>query len=285
MHPIAQLTADLDRATGWEGKHWVYLQEPHEFPIMMMAHDDRIPSSVPYPLDDVVQDCFSHLWRGEVMNKYLTSSASYMMALAIHEKVGTIYISGLEMASTSEYTYQRDGMAYLVGLANGRGIDVVLMEQSGLLKAKLYSYEGGQQVDRDTIIRHLRKYDTQVSHFLVHPSLDLYRAQGAVTALDALLGHTSLEFIGRQGLERNLQKYESQHAQAVGYYNKFVTTQAEGQKWGPILMQCEGAILAYRNLIEVCDLQEPDLRIIPLTHFIELKKVQPAEPELIAQEK
>jgi len=280
MHPLAQLTADLDKPTKWEGKHWIYLQQPHEFPIYMMAHDDRIPASVEYPLGDVCVDLFGKLRRRGVPNVYLTSSASFMLALAIHEGVDEVYIAGLEMASGSEYTYQRDGFAYMVGLANGRGIHVELPENTGLFKAAIYSYEGGQFIYRETIEKHLAEYWRQYDEGLIAPNQNTYRADGAVRALTELLAHTDLPFIGRQGLERSLQKYGSQHSQAMGYYNKFVTTQEDGQKWGPILMQCEGAIQAYENMIEVCDLQEPNLAIHEITHFVELNKVRPEMVEV-----
>jgi len=271
IHPIWQLTADLDKATRWEGKHWVWLQEPHPFPIYMMECDPRIPESKVYPLDEICDDCFAHLKRGEVMNKYLTSSASLLVAMAIHEKYDEIYLAGFEMKSGSEYGYQRDGLAYLVGLANGRGIDVILPENTGFLKAKIYSYEGGQMVTREVIQQHLENYQSQFSALMLLEQKDarIYRAHGAIMALTALIENTSLPFLGRQGLEHTLQLYGEQHSEAMGYYNKF----EDKERWGPILMQAEGAIQAYENLIDVCDLQEPNLAIHEIAHFVELKKV------------
>jgi hypothetical protein len=271
MHPIEQLTADLDRATKWEGKHWIWLQEPHPFPIYMMRTDPRIPASVEYPLDDICDDIFSHLWRADALNKYLTSSASFLMAMAIHEKYNTIYLAGFEMKSGSEFGYQRDGLAYLTGLANGRGIPVILPENTGFLKAKIYSYEGGQLVMRDVIVQHLENYQAQFKALVdSHDTTpQVYRAQGAVLSLSALLEKSSLPFMGRQGLEHTLQMYSNQYNESMGYVNKFGP-----EKFGPAMMMAEGAIQAYENLIEVCDLQEPDLRIHEIAHFIQLNKVQ-----------
>ena len=271
MHPIEQLSADLDRATKWEGKHWEWLQEPHPFPIYMMQPDPRIPASVEYPLEEICRDCFSHLWRFNARNRYLTSSASYLMAMAIHEQYTTIFLSGFEMASGSEYTYQRDGLAYLTGLADGRGITVILPENTGFLKAKLYSYEGGQMVSREVIQEHLDNYQAQFVGLAMLEQQDarIYRAQGAVIALTALLENSSLPFMGRQGLEHTLQMYGNQYSESMGYVNKFGP-----EKFGPAMMMAEGAIQAYENLIEVCDLQEPNLALHEIAHFIQLDKVQ-----------
>ena len=270
MHPIEQLTADLDRATKWEGKHWLWLQEPHPFPIYMMHKDPRIPASVEYPLDEICDDCFSHIWRFNALNRYLTSSASFLMAMAIHEEYSTIFLSGFEMASGSEYTYQRDGLAYLTGLANGRGISVVLPSNTGFLKAKIYSYEGGQMVSRDDIKQHLESYKAQFKALVdaYDTSPQVYRAQGAVLALAALVENSDLPFMGRQGLEHTLQMYGNQYSESMGYVNKF-----GAEQFGPAMMMAEGAIQAYENLIDVCDLQEPNLRIHEIAHFIQLNKI------------
>jgi hypothetical protein len=270
MHPIEQLTADLDKNTRWEGKHWVWLQEVHDFPIYMMQPDSRIPNSVVYPLGEICNDVFACLKRGEVINRYITSSASFMMAQAIHEKYDVIYLAGFEMKSNTEYGYQRDGLAYLVGVANGRGIDVVLPENTGMFKAKIYSYEGGQMVTREVIKQHLENYNAQYKELIVSRDTtpQIYRAQGAVLALTALVENTDLPFMGRQGLEHTLQMYGNQYSESMGYVNKF-----GAEKFGAAMMMAEGAVQAYENMIEVCDLQEPDLRIHEIAHFIQLNKV------------
>jgi hypothetical protein len=283
MHPIEQLTADLDKETKWEGKHWLWLQEPHPFPIYMMEIDSRIPQSIKYPLDEICGDIFTHLWRGDVMNTYLTSSGAYMLALAIHEKYDKIYLAGFEMGTGTEFGYQRDCATYLIRIANGRGINVNLDEHSGMMKAKLYSYEGGQMVYRRQIVEMSENYqyqfETYKREYEKKPEPKMFctmqRANGAAISLWQLLAKSELPFFGRQGIEHILNMYKSQHQTTMGYMNKFSTSDVFNA-----MMLAEGAVQAFQNLIRVCDLQEPDMEIRSITNF-ELINQPVKEPELL----
>jgi hypothetical protein len=313
MHQVDQLTSYLETQTEWENQHWDWLQKQTDFPIYMLEHDPRIPNSIPYPIDEVCEDVFKHVWRGEdwMPVRYMTSSASYLMGLAIHElKHGDkIYLSGFEMATGSEYTYQRDGMTFMVGLAAGRGIDVILSPTSGIMRAKMYSYEGGQLVDRSTVEDHRHIYLKQktaciAAHDLAAKADDMssaatnyrnmFRADGAVQSITHLEGLSKGKFFGRQTLEAHLKNYEMQHSEAMGFFNKFngQLEQAErnakklpskinlkrlqeererAEKSYRTMLLCEGAIQASQNLISVCDLQEPNLNIREVTRFVEDK--------------
>lgn len=67
--------------------------------------------------------------------QYYNSSIAYAMALAISEKPDVIGLWGVDMADhNEEFFYQRPNMEYLIGLAEGRGIDVYIPEQSPLCK-------------------------------------------------------------------------------------------------------------------------------------------------------
>jgi len=68
--------------------------------------------------------------------KMIESSIAYMMALAMEEQPDTIGIFGVDMAEGEEYGYQRPNMAYLIGKAEGLGIEVVLHPASSLLKSE-----------------------------------------------------------------------------------------------------------------------------------------------------
>ena len=57
---------------------------------------------------------------------YIESSIAYMMAVAMQERPEAIGIFGVDMAEAEEYGYQRPNMAYLVGKAEGMGIEVTL---------------------------------------------------------------------------------------------------------------------------------------------------------------
>jgi hypothetical protein len=113
---------------------------------MQAVHDD-MPASVRYPIERICA----------VFGRYFTSSIGYMLASAILEgrddslKVvdpdaayGWIGLYGIDLAADSEYADQRPNAEYLIGLARGLGIEVVIAEGAALLKAdRLYGYEPG----------------------------------------------------------------------------------------------------------------------------------------------
>lgn len=65
---------------------------------------------------------------------YWCSSIGYMLSLAIHEQAEEIALFGVDMRGDDEYGYQKPNCEYLIGLARGRGIKVLIPEQSPLCK-------------------------------------------------------------------------------------------------------------------------------------------------------
>lgn len=72
----------------------------------------------------------------------MTSSAAYMIALAILRGADEIGIYGCDMAvDDEEYFYQRPGVEALIGYARGKGIKVTIPEVSPLAKGKTYGVD------------------------------------------------------------------------------------------------------------------------------------------------
>jgi len=117
-----------------------------------------IPSSVPYPFEEVYS-LFDNLRRGADRRRsiYLTSTISYMIALAILEKFDVIELYGIELSVGSEYVYQKAGAEMLLGYAAAKGIEVRLVEQSKLLNSSLY-HEGAQMINRQACEQHAQLY-------------------------------------------------------------------------------------------------------------------------------
>lgn len=128
--------------------HWQWLQQKHLFPIYMQRVWTDIPSSVEYPLEQVVE---------RFGRRYFTSSVAYMIALAMLLGFERIEIYGVEMATDSEYFWQRDCVMYWIGRAEGMGVDVYLPSGCGLFKGRLYGYEGGRVIERQYIEMRLNK--------------------------------------------------------------------------------------------------------------------------------
>ncbi len=77
----------------------------------------EIPMSEAFPLEKA---------RKELGLPYFSNTIAYMIAYAIMKGVKEIQIFGVNQASNSEYFTEKAGVEYMIGIANGRGIKVVI---------------------------------------------------------------------------------------------------------------------------------------------------------------
>jgi hypothetical protein len=197
----------------------------------MMERYDEIPSSVAYPVDEVVAN---------IGIPYFTSSVSYMLGLAMLEGFDRIELYGLDMASETEYAYQKAGTEFLLGMAMGRGIKVYVPEKSLLLRAGLYGYDGGFQViGRQTMekIRHnyQEQFDQALAQFEQIKGEYNYckkRAENAKTEAD------------RERFEKD----------AKSAYQKFLAAQN-------MVRAVDVAVQVATHFIDEIDVKAPDLEI------------------------
>jgi len=143
----------------FSNSHYDWLQRPHEYPIYMQDHYDDVPSSVKYPKEEIIKELLPHLYRDVSGNieqvKHFTSSTSYAIALAIYMDKKKIEIAGIEMTSDTEYVRQRPGVFFWLGVATGRGIEVVLHSPL-LMNDKDYGYTGEVMIQRQEFEMSLR---------------------------------------------------------------------------------------------------------------------------------
>lgn len=109
-------------------------------PVYLLEQQPDIPKSLRYPIEAVIEN----------VGDYLTSTVAYMLALAIMERFSTIHLYGVDMATNSEYADQRACCEYLIGLARGRGIKILLPEVCPLIKGPLYG-RGAFRPEGETI--------------------------------------------------------------------------------------------------------------------------------------
>lgn len=109
--------------------YWQELAETPQ-PIYMQQHWDDIPSSVAYPLEAIKDSVFKGFPRAswDAQRDWYNSSPAYMIAMAIHEGATTIGLYGIDVLDDSEFMLERPCLEYLIGLAVGRGIEVVIPE-------------------------------------------------------------------------------------------------------------------------------------------------------------
>lgn len=121
-----------------------------ELPVFVNSDCPEIANQVIYPRSAIAEEFSIFTYCEKVMTEkscgYFTNSISYLIALAIYELKGveagsSIGLWGVDMAQhgrhlKSEYAAQRPSCELYVGIAIGRGIQVVIPEECDLLKCK-----------------------------------------------------------------------------------------------------------------------------------------------------
>jgi hypothetical protein len=140
---------------GFDEEHVTFLRE-FGGPVYIRPQDLNvaegwgIPNAVPYPIERIMQSNIP----------YFTNSVSWLLALAIGMEFKQIQMFGVDMAQDTlvqaEYAEQRPSCEYFLGLAVGKGIDIVLPPGSDLLKSNaLYGFT--DDVHRDKLLARLQE--------------------------------------------------------------------------------------------------------------------------------
>jgi hypothetical protein len=141
-----------------------WLRKKHPFPIYMQENEltSKVPSGVRYPMEEVCEELLGGLIKKvgleEIRLRYFTSSAAFMIALAIYERFDRIELYGIDMDSDTEWGYQRPNGEFWLGIALGRGIQVVLPEPSNLCSAKVYGYDVVPYIDKLEVMAIIDSY-------------------------------------------------------------------------------------------------------------------------------
>lgn len=118
---------------------------------------------------------------------YLSSSIAYEIALAIYEGFGEIHLYGVDLNTEAEYAWQKPGVEFLLGVAAGRGIKVVLPDNCPLLKGTLYGRgfmsERPEQMSYEQLAKRLKSL--QKDHQIGQG--DLHRLLGAKESLQFVM--------------------------------------------------------------------------------------------------
>lgn len=113
--------------------------EGADIPVYLQDEDERVPSGLRYPLDEIADTLREQYGDTE---RYFTNSISYMLAYALYCNVDEVGVWGVDMALDNEYTSQRPSVEYWIGLLRGAGITVHIPASCDLLqKSHLYGYE------------------------------------------------------------------------------------------------------------------------------------------------
>lgn len=88
-----------------------------KIPLIAPFKYEEIPLSEPYPIEDIVK---RFGW------PYFSNTISFMIAYALLKGAEEISLYGINQASSAEYFYERDGVTYWLGIANGMGVKVII---------------------------------------------------------------------------------------------------------------------------------------------------------------
>ncbi len=113
--------------------------------VMMQEAFPEVINSRAFPREDIKAEILKNFNGGQ---EYYTSSPAFAIAMAVYSGYKRIEIYGVEMETDTEYRFQRDSVAFWVGVAVGRGIEVELHSRQ-FLTGPVYGYEGDVQLSYD----------------------------------------------------------------------------------------------------------------------------------------
>jgi hypothetical protein len=128
--------------------HYEWLKSGDTPTIFMQDEYEDVPQSERFPLDEM-KEMFPR--------SYFTSSPAFAIALAIYKGYERIELYGVEMETNTEYAHQRTGVAYWIGYAEAKGIEVEHISK-GFWDAPLYAYE-------DDVVIPMGIYEDRIAHF------------------------------------------------------------------------------------------------------------------------
>lgn len=127
--------------------HYTDWMKTHQKPIYTSVDYPEFPTSVPYPLDKVVNALHNP--------EYYNSTVAYAVALAIAEKYDKIKLYGCDFSYENSHRSEagRGCVEFLMGIAHARGIAIqvaltsTLLDQDVPKDRKLYGYIKQPQVE------------------------------------------------------------------------------------------------------------------------------------------
>lgn len=119
-----------------------------KIPLVAPFKYDEIPMSEPFPLEDCVRTFGM---------AYFTNTIAYMMAYALMCGAKEIELYGVNQAGSHEYTEERGGVEYWLGVANGKGVKVTINGKD----SQLMRYKG--RYGNNILYGYLQSYEDIVA--------------------------------------------------------------------------------------------------------------------------
>jgi hypothetical protein len=255
LHDQAVYRSEHNRS---DRRHWEWLQQEHgDLAVYMKEVDPQVPNSKRLPIEALhgLLDDFRHGTQQE-KRSYLTSTVAIALALAIHRAYDCILIYGVEMASDTEYQYQRECVLFWLGVAVGRGIRVVMVSGESMFNRPVYAYEGALELDIDVLRSRSTELNAKIVKALrvVHEAEDnlaLWNSKQAGEAI-TIAGDAQFELGYLEGalyeVERYTFKAEAMRADGIPFIDRNEYEGAAAQanndlmKLGPLVYRTAGHV-------------------------------------------
>jgi hypothetical protein len=129
IHADIHRNWDEENVEGTDHEGWI---RDCGIPVLMMERNPGLPTSVRFPIDECIK----------IGTDYFTSTVALLIAWGIHQGYTTIGLWGIDLVVGTEYVHQRQCAEFWLGVAHGRGINIVIPQASALLKhTHRYGYE------------------------------------------------------------------------------------------------------------------------------------------------
>ena len=117
-----------------------WLSQQWEFPIYMPEVRPEVPCSVRFPREDAEELVGSAYKEGELVTSLWGNSFTYMIALAILERIPKIVLWGLRMGAEREVHLELPSLMFWIGQATARGHYVHVPTLGPVLAHQEYGY-------------------------------------------------------------------------------------------------------------------------------------------------
>ena len=168
IHMDIHVNWDEHNVEGTDHRGWL---RDCGIPVLMTRVHQDLPTSVAFPLQAVIG----------IGCDYLTSSVAFYVAWAIHQGYRTIGLYGIDLVVGTEYEFQKACAEFWLGVAHGKGIDLVIPQTSALLK---HTHRYGYEVEPDTGLVKLSEIQGRIAK--LREQVD--QSQARLIAIDGGIG-------------------------------------------------------------------------------------------------
>jgi len=170
-------------------------------PVFLQQARPDWPNSVTFPKDEVLA-FWSKFWPWRVDRKgkasmgkdYEVSSPSWMLMWAVQQGYTEIHIYGIHLSTEWEYLQQRPNLEFLIGVAAGLGVHIVLPDTVPICQAKFtYGYQTKADASQEPIQRQIDVLKRHAQKTQAKLQTLPWWARGEKKDLLARLAHLDLE--------------------------------------------------------------------------------------------